>query len=54
MGGLFIAVVMFFPNGLAGITDTVRKKIGPVWTRLRAGESLMAQLAASLGKGQKS
>ncbi|PCJ31157.1 MAG: urea ABC transporter permease subunit UrtC [Gammaproteobacteria bacterium] len=26
MGGLFIAVVMFFPNGLAGIWDTYGKK----------------------------
>jgi len=54
MGGLFIAVVMFFPNGLAGIVDTVRKKAGPVFARLKAGEPLVAQLAASLGKGQKS
>ncbi len=54
MGGLFIAVVMFFPNGLAGIVDTVRKKAGSVLARLRAGEPLVAQLAASLGKGQKS
>jgi urea transport system permease protein len=28
MGGLFIAVVMFFPNGLAGIYDKYAKKIG--------------------------
>ncbi len=54
MGGLFIAVVMFFPNGLAGITSTVRKKAGSVFARLRAGEPLVAQLVASLGKGQKS
>jgi urea transport system permease protein len=28
MGGLFIAVVMFFPNGLAGIYDKYASKIG--------------------------
>jgi hypothetical protein len=28
MGGLFIAVVMFFPNGLAGVTEAVRKNAG--------------------------
>ena len=27
MGGLFIAVVMFFPNGLAGIDDKYGKKL---------------------------
>ncbi|CAG0952856.1 hypothetical protein MTYP_00289 [Methylophilaceae bacterium] len=28
MGGLFIAVVMFFPNGLAGVYEKYSKKIG--------------------------
>jgi urea transport system permease protein len=32
MGGLFIGVVVFFPDGLAGIVDQVGKKIGP-WFR---------------------
>ncbi len=27
MGGLFIAVVMFFPNGLGGVWETIRKRI---------------------------
>jgi urea transport system permease protein len=28
MGGLFIAVVMLFPNGLAGIWETIRTRFG--------------------------
>ena len=28
MGGLFIAVVMFFPDGLAGVYNKYKKKIG--------------------------
>lgn len=28
MGGLFIAVVMFFPNGLAGVWDKYAKRVG--------------------------
>ena len=54
MGGLFIAVVVLFPNGLAGVVELVRKKAGPVFAKLRAGEPLVAQIVASLGKGQKS
>lgn len=36
MGGLFIAVVMFFPDGLAGLWESVRKKAGPAWKKFRA------------------
>lgn len=35
MGGLFIAVVVLFPNGLAGIYDVVRRRIGPFIAWLR-------------------
>lgn len=33
MGGLFIAVVMFFPNGLAGLYEKYSKKIHLIWPR---------------------
>ncbi|MFO1500332.1 MAG: urea ABC transporter permease subunit UrtC [Verrucomicrobiota bacterium] len=53
MGGLFIAVVVFFPDGLAGEVDRVRKKIGPLFARFRPGEPLAAQVAAGISKGEK-
>ncbi len=34
MGGLFIAVVMFFPNGLAGILEQHRGKLASLWAKL--------------------
>jgi len=33
MGGLFIAVVMFFPNGLAGVLEQHRVRIGEWWRK---------------------
>ncbi len=36
MGGLFIAVVMFFPDGLAGGVGRVRRWLQPWWARRRA------------------
>lgn len=36
MGGLFIAVVMFFPNGLAGIFEQYRARLEGLWKRLRS------------------
>ncbi len=41
MGGLFIAVVVFFPNGIAGIWETCRQKFGPAlgWMRARSSRS---------------
>jgi len=33
MGGLFIAVVMFFPNGLAGVLEQHGGKLGQLWSR---------------------
>ena len=39
MGGMFIAVVMFFPDGLAGVVDKLRKKIGPWFASLRTGKA---------------
>ena len=32
----FIAVVVLFPNGLAGVWELIRKKAGPLWTKFRA------------------
>jgi urea transport system permease protein len=40
MGGLFIAVVVLFPNGLAGIVDGLRKKAGPWLEWLRSDRTL--------------
>jgi len=53
MGGLFIAVVVLFPNGLAGIWELLRKHVKPIFTKLRAGEPPTAQLIAGLSKGEK-
>lgn len=42
MGGLFIAVVMFFPNGLAGLWEdyghNIRKKLGSIFSFLDRSE----------------
>ncbi len=54
MGGLFIAVVVLFPDGLAGLWELLRKHAKSIFTRLRAGEPLIAQITAGLGKGEKS
>jgi urea transport system permease protein len=40
MGGLFIAVVVLFPNGLAGIADGLRKKAEPWLEWLRSDRTL--------------
>jgi len=49
MGGLFIAVVMFFPNGLAGIVDTLRKKSRPWLEWLRSDRTLGAAKDSPIG-----
>jgi urea transport system permease protein len=36
MGGLFISVVMFFPNGIAGVIEQYRDRVSGWWTRSRA------------------
>jgi urea transport system permease protein len=36
MGGLFISVVMFFPNGLAGLLDKRDGKLANLWKRILA------------------
>lgn len=43
MGGLFIGVVVFLPNGLAGLFDDPRQTWLPLWRRLQA---LVARLAS--------
>jgi urea transport system permease protein len=53
MGGLFIAVVVLFPNGLAGIVDLVRRKITPWIARLRSSESAAPSLPGVTPKGEK-
>lgn len=42
MGGLFISVVMFFPNGLAGIWDKLAAKYG--WFRAKADSAKKPEL----------
>jgi urea transport system permease protein len=53
MGGLFIAVVVLFPNGLAGVVELVRKKAGPILARWKSPEPLAAQVAVGLSNGEK-
>ncbi len=40
MGGLFIAVVVLFPNGLAGVVELIRKKVSPFLKNLRTSSTL--------------
>jgi urea transport system permease protein len=40
MGGLFIAVVVLFPDGLAGVVELVRKKLKPWLEKMRHKPSL--------------
>ena len=55
MGGLFIAVVVLFPNGLAGVWTVLQKKAGPFIKKLRAGSSdASGVLAEGIAKGEKS
>ena len=54
MGGLFIAVVVLFPNGLAGIWDLLKKNVPRLVARLKAGQPLLAPGTAIAGKGEKS
>jgi urea transport system permease protein len=58
MGGLFIAVVVFFPDGLAGVVDSASKKMGR-WFRekktgFRPDLPLDDTALASAGKIEKS
>ena len=54
MGGLFIAVVMFFPDGLAGVWESLRKKAGPAWKKFRANRSASppAAIIEPVAKGE--
>ncbi len=49
MGGLFIAVVMFFPNGLAGIVESIQAKFKKQSPTVPVGASAVAVAAASVG-----
>jgi hypothetical protein len=48
-------VVVLFPDGLAGLWNLVRKKIGPIIQKSRiAGSSLVAaEIDQSIVKGEK-
>ena len=54
MGGLFIAVVMFFPDGLAGVWESTRKKVGPAWKKFRASRTAApaAAIIEPVAKGE--
>jgi urea transport system permease protein len=47
MGGLFIAVVVLFPDGLAGLWVLAQKKAGPAFKKIWAGGSSIAAPAIS-------
>ncbi|MGB8170522.1 MAG: urea ABC transporter permease subunit UrtC [Chthoniobacteraceae bacterium] len=49
MGGLFIAVVMFFPNGLAGIADSIQAKFKRRSEKASANPPNVVAAAASVG-----
>jgi urea transport system permease protein len=42
MGGLFIAVVVLFPNGLAGLVDQISQRLAPWWKRRRESAPVAA------------
>ncbi|MDB6036221.1 MAG: livM [Verrucomicrobiales bacterium] len=55
MGGLFIAVVVLFPNGLAGIWTVICKKGGPLLKRLKTEQPLdPSPISTPITKGQNS
>jgi urea transport system permease protein len=52
MGGLFIAVVMFFPDGLAGIWESIRRRMKPMIARLRTNRALPVNIPGTVTKGE--
>ncbi len=56
MGGLFIAVVVLFPNGLAGLWDLARKKGAPAIKRMWAGSPSIAapEISPTIVEGKES
>ncbi len=52
MGGLFIAVVVLFPNGLAGVWELIAKKAGPLWKKFRANGNTPAAIIEPVVKGE--
>lgn len=55
MGGLFIAVVVLFPNGLAGVWDLTGNKIVPLFDKMRNGRPLAGvTVAGPAAEGEKS
>lgn len=52
MGGLFIAVVMGFPNGLAGLYNTyVAPRITPLLSKFRSKKALVPSATTSMNEG---
>jgi urea transport system permease protein len=55
MGGLFIAVVVLFPNGLAGIWESSRKSMGQLLEKVRATPAIAeVRLPGAPVKGEES
>jgi urea transport system permease protein len=50
MGGLFIAVVLYFPNGLAGLVDTQGKRLLARWRGQSRASLTSAAAAPAAGK----
>lgn len=48
MGGLFIAVVMFFPNGLAGVWEAARDRFKKLQTRKKPEIAKVDEVAVSI------
>jgi urea transport system permease protein len=52
MGGLFIAVVVLFPDGLAGVFELVRKKLKPWLEKFRNKPSLPVGIPGTVNGDQ--
>ncbi|HLP78302.1 MAG TPA: urea ABC transporter permease subunit UrtC [Candidatus Paceibacterota bacterium] len=52
MGGLFIAVVVLFPDGLAGVWELARKKTKPLIEKLRNKPTLPVNIPGTVTKGE--
>ncbi len=53
MGGLFIAVVVFFPDGLAGVIGLARKRFGPWVASWKSSAPIGTPVAASVASGKE-
>jgi hypothetical protein len=52
MGGLFIAVVVLFPNGLAGLVEQITQRVGP-WLSKRREADPVPLVSLAAGRTEK-